>query len=1289
MAEKPSVARDIAKVVKANRLQRGYIEGDTHIVTWAIGHLVTLPEPHQINLKWKTWSLAQLPMLPTEWPLVASARTIEQYEVVRKLMDACDSVICATDAGREGELIFRYIYELAACQKPVKRLWISSLTKQAIETGLNKLKDSSEFDSLADAARARSRADWLVGMNLSRAYALKSQEQLFVGRVQTPTLAMIVERDLKIRDFISEEYETIEAEFEAGSKFKANYLGEQDEIKKPMIRAKEKRFPRKSENIATVLKRFFEGSSQILQNESKKNVTPPPLLYDLTDLQRSANQTYSFSANQTLELAQSLYEKHKLISYPRTGSQHLSVSVAQTLPDIVKAIREPYEELIENFTGAAVLSNRFVDDTQVTDHHAIIPTGKNGPHRALSSDESKIYDLICRRLLSAWQPDNIAEVTNILVISAQKDIFKTTGTVISQIGWKKLLVTTRDRNVQATLPAGLLPGTSVKPVSAKALPKKTEPPPHLNDATLLSLMESAGKNIDNVELARAMKDSGLGTPATRANIIETLVTRNYIERKAKSIIATELGHRLISVVHPSVKSPELTGRWEKKLSEIQNKKESLAQFISELETEIALRIKEIKEQQAPVAAVAAPLVETRKKTAPEDLAKLLKNRFGFKEFRQSQEAVCKAVVAGKNILLVMPTGAGKSLCYQLPTIARGGTCLVISPLIALIEDQVAKLSSLGFAAERIHSGRTREDSRNICRKYLQNELDFLFISPERLGVPGFSEFLARIPLALIAVDEAHCISQWGHDFRPDYRLLGERIKDFGLTPIIAMTATATPIVQDDICKQLNLKNESRYIEGFRRSNINIQVVEVAPSERENSIFKILKTKDRVPAIVYAPTRKKTVELSEALSEKFRTGSYHAGMTPEARSRVQTDFINGKLDVIIATVAFGMGIDKPNVRTVIHASLPGSVEAYYQEIGRAGRDGKTSEAYLLYSYADQKTHEFFLEMNYPSQSVLQKIYSQLRDDVSVEKNYIRSQLTTLDSQVFERAIEQLWVHRGALVDPDESMKRGSDAWLITYPEQRRQKELQLEQIWSYANGGTVKRCRMQTLVAHFGDRAEIEIRCEACDICKPENRVSLIAKRQLSTQEENLVVQIFQILSQEKNQAMGRIFDRLTQTAPKLKRQIFERLIAELERLGQVILVEDSFEKNGELIRYRKAALHPQARIQNFDMSAIQISGNAPKKRLSKKKERVAKSSKLRKKRDVGVLNGSPDFERIRAWRLSQARRLGIPAFRILTDRVLETICEVRPANKTQLRAISGVGQKAVEQYGDEIVALLI
>ena len=353
------------------------------------------------------------------------------------------------------------------------------------------------------------------------------------------------------------------------------------------------------------------------------------------------------------------------------------------------------------------------------------------------------------------------------------------------------------------------------------------------------------------------------------------------------------------------------------------------------------------------------------------IQEILRSRFGFDEFRPQQEAICQAVASGRNTLVVMPTGAGKSLCYQLPGLARGGTTLVISPLVALIEDQVHRLKTLGMKAGRIHSGREREESRDTFKSYLRGELEFLFIAPERLGVPGFSEMLRKHPPSLIAVDEAHCISQWGHDFRPDYRLVGERLQGLPNTPIVALTATATEQVQVDICNQLKLQNPQLFIHGFRRSNLAVQVKDTLPSERIEEILAFFTDKDRLPAIVYAPTRKKAEDLAVRLKKKHRCKAYHAGMSPEEREEVQVGFIEDRLDIIVATVAFGMGIDKANVRSVVHAALPASVEGYYQEIGRAGRDGLPSNALLLHGYSDRKTHEFFLDRDHPESNSEQR------------------------------------------------------------------------------------------------------------------------------------------------------------------------------------------------------------------------------------------------------------------------------------------------------------------------------
>ncbi len=615
---------------------------------------------------------------------------------------------------------------------------------------------------------------------------------------------------------------------------------------------------------------------------------------------------------------------------------------------------------------------------------------------ARSPDERKIYDLICRRLLSAWHEDHIWSVTTVITAIVNGEIvdrYHTSGTAVQQVGWKVLELAEAKsamRMTRPSLPAQLAQGQTQDVIDAKALRKTTRPPKRLTEATLLTAMETAGKTLEEKELSEAMKETGLGTPATRAAIIEVLLKRDYIVRNGKSLEATDKGVRLIEVVHPEVKSPAMTGQWEAQLQRIHRGAGKLAPFLHGIEE----YVRDVVGKVGAVNGASLAGGQTTKYDGPLHGAAsrvcwrgnvwvcwrgrdsgggagwrgacstLLQRAFGFPAFRPNQEAVCQAAVEGKDVLLVMPTGSGKSLCYQLPAIARGGTALVISPLIALMEDQVARLKSRGFAVERIHSGRDRAASRQACIDYLNGNLQFLFIAPERLRVAGFPEMLAKRKPSLIAIDEAHCISQWGHDFRPDYRMLGQYLPSLRPAPVIALTATATPIVQDDIAAQLGLGQAARFIHGFRRDNIAIEVVEIATSQRNDMAERLLLDKTRRPAIVYTPTRKQADALAAQLNRQFPAAAYHAGLDAEHRKRVQEQFLAGKIEVMVATIAFGMGIDKPDVRTVIHTALPGSLEAYYQEIGRAGRDGKPSRALLMHSYADRYTHDFFFERDYP-------------------------------------------------------------------------------------------------------------------------------------------------------------------------------------------------------------------------------------------------------------------------------------------------------------------------------------
>ena len=1384
IAEKPSVGRDLARVLGARKKGRGLLAGGGYVVTWAVGHLVALAEPHQIDPRWKRWRREQLPMLPKRWPLVVVDESRDQFDAVQRVLNdpAIEEVICATDAGREGELIFRYIYEAVGCRKPVRRLWISSLTPEAIREGFRRLRSGRDFDGLADAARGRSRADWLVGMNLSRAYSLAYDEHLSVGRVQTPTLAMIVERERAIRDFVSEDYLQVVVRFAcvrdpAGRGWgpdlsEAPLAKEAGSYEGTWVRTwpvhgrgeaglhRAMRLSADGTEAAEIIERAPRGDARVRSVNARSKQLLPPLLYDLTELQRHANRLFGLSAQQTSNAAQSLYERHKAISYPRTDCRHLSSEVARTLGSVVRAIEAPYRDQLAPGTGERPLGPRFVDDAKLTDHHAIIPT--TVCPRGLGRDEQRIYDLVCRRLLMAWHEAHRWSVTTVITAiealasdGELRDLYHSSGKAIEVLGWKVLdLGGVRERNQaprkragagagagaraeEKSLPAGLVPGLGCEVEQARAEKKRTRPPSRHTEATLLGAMETAGRLVKEDELSRAMKDRGLGTPATRAAIIETLIKRDYMQRQGKMLEATDMGMKLIEVVHPEVKSPALTGEWEAALQRVQRGEGALSRFMEEIEAFVRRVVEEVgssghpsfAQEQPPFAqehpsfpkeqpprGPCQPLPGSSPQQSAEhrarpggDLLALLRERFGLETFRPNQEHVCQAVCQGRDGLLVMPTGAGKSLCYQLPGIARGGCTLVISPLIALMEDQVQALCGQGLAAERIHSGRDRLRSREVCRQYLNGELDFLFIAPERLGGSGFPEFLARRMPVLIAVDEAHCISHWGHDFRPDYRMLRERLLGLRPVPIIALTATATPRVQDDIVEQLGLADAERFIHGFRRSNLAIEVAQMVPSARPAAVENLLEDPALRPALVYAPSRKQAESLAELLVARFPAAPYHAGLPAARRDETQAAFLDGRLEVIVATIAFGMGIDKPDLRTVVHVALPGSLEGYYQEIGRAGRDGKPARAVLLHSFVDRRTHAFFHEKDYPDPDLLQRVLHELGPE-PLPREELQHRLG-MDPETIERALDKLWVHGGVRVDPEDRVWPGREDWRPSYEARRDHHERQVQLVGEFAQASG---CRMLHLVRHFGDQADDGSACGICDICasgsclarrwrKPEERERRAMERILASLSGYL-----------RGTGAGRLFREVE--GEVRDRRSFQLLLDAMIRGGLVHQEQATFTKDGREISYQQVSLCGKGWTPK-DLAELQVEETvkAPGRKGAKRRatKRTASSgagssAARRSGRSGGGAGKTPKsgrsgraaskaasllddqaaielFEGLRKWRLGEARRRHIPAFRILTDRVLTAIAVERPQDMDELLAIRGIGPTVANKYGDAIL----
>lgn len=681
--------------------------------------------------------------------------------------------------------------------------------------------------------------------------------------------------------------------------------------------------------------------------------------------------------------------------------------------------------------------------------------------------------------------------------------------------------------------------------------------------------------------------------------------------------------------------------------------------------------------------------------ATAELREVLRSRFGHADFRPHQREVCEAATGGRDLLLVMPTGAGKSLCYQLPALVRGGSALVISPLIALMDDQVTKLQSLGFAVERLHSGRAPAEAATTAQRWLAGELDLLYVAPERLGVASFRRLVENRRPRLVAVDEAHCISHWGHDFRPDYRRVGPQLEGLREGPMLAVTATATPRVQSDILGQLGIPKARRFIRGFRRDNLAIEVVEAIPSARPAAVARVLSDGARRPAIVYAPTRRETESLAADLTAIAPTGAYHAGLDGARRDRVQREFNAGDLEIVVATVAFGMGVDKADIRTVVHTALPGTVEAYYQEIGRAGRDGRPSRAVLLWSWADRKTQEFFHDKSYPPPAELARIWRHLESG-PLGRSALESSLR-LDPDRSSTLLNQLWLHGGIVLDEGGLIHRATADWRSTYEEQR---DFRLEQIEEACRFATGRGCRMASLVRHFGDHEDSGQACGQCDSCAPDS--SVVVRRRRPTSPERVAMErMLAALEGVDNRTTGQLYSTAAEPLG-IARRDFERLVDALSNAGILDLWQDSFVKNDREIRFHRARLSREAVVTSrVDLDEVLLASPLPAGGAAKPKKKARTGSK-RTGRSAGAASSDPVparpvalsssdealLERLRAWRLEQARKAKAPAYTIFPDRTLTAIARARPSDLEDLMEIHGIGPAKARKWGLDVLAVV-
>ena len=723
IAEKPSVAKEIARILKANQRRDGYFEGNGYQVTWTFGHLCTLKNPDDYTSDWKLWRMHALPMIPPRFgiKLIENDGVIKQFNTIKKLVAECDEVINCGDAGIEGELIQRWVLTKAECKKPLKRLWISSMTDEAIKEGFVKLKDGKDFDRLYSAGNARAIGDWLLGMNASRLYTLKYADGkgvLSIGRVQTPTLALIVRRFEEIQNFKSKPFWEI----------KTNY-------RNVIFNSTRGRFDT-AEDASLIIEEIKTNLFEIVSFEQKKGNEAPPKLFDLTALQVECNKKFSFTADDTLKYIQSLYEK-KMVTYPRVDTTFLPNDMYSKVEGILKNMT-PYA----NFTSPLLAkpikkSKKVFDDAKITDHHAIIPTGIMPS--GLILEEKKVYDLIARRFISVFYPDCIVSNTTVMGMVCKHE-FKATGKVILEDGWRILYPKKEnDKDAENEASEEQIMPHFVKGEKGEHTPdlleKQTQPPKMLTEATLLRAMETAGKQVEDDELRELMKENGIGRPSTRANIIETLFKRKYVIRDKKNLVPTQTGIQLINTIQNELlKSAELTGMWEKKLRQIEKGEYDPKIFLDEMKEMVAQLVAEVKRETKKMIFIAQDVNPEEKKPEEKKPEKKTKSKQAEtkkpatkKDVEKAELQVITCPKCKKGTMLRGKTAFGcseyKNGCTFKVMFEQYGKVLNDKQIYTLIEKRKSsKIKDLNVDGQTIDSALVLDFSFNVIPEPKKEEI---------------------------------------------------------------------------------------------------------------------------------------------------------------------------------------------------------------------------------------------------------------------------------------------------------------------------------------------------------------------------------------------------------------------------------------------------------------------------------------------------------------------------------------------------------------------------------------